>query len=189
MARLLGTVSSSVQKSFGSFESIASTTLGSNTTSITFSSIPQTYAALQLRIIARSTTSATTGATYLQVNGDSNAAVYTYHDLYGNGTGAYANGSGTGSYNFGPYFYFPAASASTDIFGVMIVDIHDYASTSKRKTIRFFRGEDRNGAGEVVLGSSLWTSTSAITQLVFTADAGNQLATKTTAALYGIKGA
>jgi hypothetical protein len=49
----------------------------------------------------------------------------------------------------------------------MIIDIQDYASTTKFKTIRVLTGNDRNGAGGIELNSVLWRSTSAITSLVF----------------------
>jgi hypothetical protein len=33
------------------------------------------------------------------------------------------------------------------VFGVAIIDILDYANTSKNKTVRALSGEDENGAG------------------------------------------
>jgi len=70
---------------------------------------------------------------------------------------------------------------------VSILDIIDYADTSKYKTVRGFSGSDRNGAGNIFLISGLWLSTSAISTITLTAD-GTNWTTSTTFALYGIKG-
>jgi hypothetical protein len=71
--------------------------------------------------------------------------------------------------------------------GAFIIDIQDYSSTSKNKTVRTFSGVDFNGSGSVNLYSSLWMSTSAISSLTLTSNTG-EFSTNTTFALYGIKG-
>jgi hypothetical protein len=71
----------------------------------------------------------------------------------------------------------------------MIIDIHDYASTTKNKTVRSFFGHDRNGAGSVYLYSGLWMNTGAITSLSLgQANFSGTFDTGTVASLYGIKG-
>ena len=73
-----------------SFESIASTTLASDTSSYTFSSIPQTYQHLQLRFITRNAAAATGfGDFRLTVNGASSS--YAWHKLSGDGSTAAAS--------------------------------------------------------------------------------------------------
>ena len=71
------------------------------------------------------------------------------------------------------------------MMGVLILDVHDYASTSKNKTIRSLNGNDQNGAGDIYLTSGLWLSTAAVTSLTLFTSA-NYL--NTTFSLYGIKG-
>jgi hypothetical protein len=72
-----------------------------------------------------------------------------------------------------------------------MIDIHDYASTTKNKTVRQFTGTDTNssasGAFRLGLGSGLWMSSSAITT-VSILPGGTAHAAGTTFALYGIKG-
>ena len=172
----------------GSYESIATAT-GSGT-SVTFSSIPSTYASLQLRCLSR-TTSGVAGAERITIrfNGDT-ATNYTLHDLYGNGTSALAEGYANTSYIYAQEAV-AGGGTTSNIMGVAIIDIHDYASTSKNKTVRIFNGIDGNTAStsyKVGLGSGVWRSTSAITSIALSFD-GSTMATTSTFALYGIKGA
>lgn len=168
------------------FESIASATGTGSNTSITFSSIPSTYQHLQLRIIARKTL--TDSFFYLQPNG-ATGSVYTYHELLGYGTGVAAAGFATGTYNNGPYLQLTKSNDTASTFGVAIVDIHDYASTTKTKTMRWISGADVNGDGNIFLASSMYNSTSAISSFTITCGSTGAFATGTTIALYGIKGA
>lgn len=181
---ILGTLSSGVAASTSSFESIATATASGSTNTITFSSIPSTYASLQIRIHAKDTAI----GSYLEMifNNDT-ASNYAYHSLTGNGSTASASGSATQGTirNIG---YVPAASA-TNIYGVSIIDIHDYASTTKAKTVRTIMGNDRNGSGEIRLQSGLWTSTSAINRIDISEVNLDNITSGSTFALYGIKGA
>ena len=163
------------------FESIATSTPNGVST-VTFSSIPSTYQHLQLRVLAK-----TAADTYfrIRVNGDTTTN-YSRHSLYGDGTSAGAQGNAVALSSF--------ASLGTivNVGGTqpagLIFDFHDYASTTKNKTIREFSGSDMNGSGEVRLASSLWLSTSAIDSITFFT-AGDNFSTGTTIALYGVKGA
>jgi hypothetical protein len=173
----------------GDFESIATVTVGSGgSATAVFDNIAGTYQHLQLRYCARGTrTGSTTDSVYLQYNSDTSSANYVrYHLLYGTGSvaGAEAQASGVAAQNLIPNV--TAASASASIFGVGVIDLLDYANTSKYKTVRGFGGHDRNGAGNVELTSGLWMSTSAITKITVGASAGN-LAEYSTFALYGVK--
>jgi len=175
----------------GKFESIATATGTGSSGVITFSSIPSTYKHLQIRGIAKDTYSA--GAvelpTRVRFNSDTGNN-YIMHNLNGNGTSAAAQYEATGTNAF---FKFRGSNLSSDatyanMNAVSILDIIDYADTSKYKTARGFSGNDRNGAGSIFLISGLWLSTSAISTITLTAD-GTNWTTSTTFALYGIKGA
>ena len=190
MAFIIGILASQqIAQNLGSFESIATQTLASNTASVTFSSIPSTYKHLQIRFLGRSTRAAADANIRLQMNGDT-ATNYSMHDLYGDGTSALATGSATQTYmDLGRA---PGTSVTnTSVFGVGIIDIIDYSSTSKNKTARSFWGYDTNATPSSLLGlrSGLWQSTSAITSItLFQASSASWLA-GSTIALYGIKGA
>jgi hypothetical protein len=174
-----------------SYESIATATPTSGTT-VTFSSIPSTYKHLQIRAIVRDTY---TGAGQLSLRARFNtintpsSTSYAAHYLMGNGTSASAVGESAGA-NF---IIQSSSGADTNIantFAASIIDIHDYASTTKNKTVRYMAGYDFNSAStdaSVSIGSGLWVSTEAITSITFIANAVAYKA-GTTFSLYGIKG-
>jgi hypothetical protein len=72
--------------------------------------------------------------------------------------------------------------------GVGIIDIHDYANTSKNTTSRHFLGVDNNGVGRIFMSSGMWPSTAAVNSVSIISEAGNWT-TASQFALYGIKGA
>lgn len=139
------------------YEWIASQTLSSSSSSVVFSSIPQNYKHLQIRMIAGDNTQ-TNNTFGLQFNSDTGSN-YASHGLRGNGStvSTNANTSQTGSYFF-------SVGGSTN-WGTAIIDIHDYASTTKNKTIRTLAGYDANGSGIIGLGSGLWLNTNAINSI------------------------
>jgi hypothetical protein len=187
---ILGTVASQFSgKSFGSYESIATYTATGGETAFTFSSIPATYVSLQLRTLVRNTsgTAGTAGST-IRFNGDTGSN-YTTHSLN-------ADGSTVAAYGYGsqPRIYIFSnevrGSSVSDTFGACIIDVIDYASTTKYKTLRAFGGGDINSAspsGKLALDSGAWMSTSAVNSLTITVGA-TAFAASSTFALYGIKG-
>ena len=169
-----------------SFESIATVTVGSGGSStVTFSSIPSTYAHLQIRAIVRGDGGNTDNGFYLRLNSDSGTN-YTRHRIRGDGSSASA--SANTSLDYAAQGGMPAGGAAANIFGTLIVDILDYADTNKYTTIRSLIGEDRNGAGSISLTSNLWLNTNAITSILLAFD-GPNMVQYSHFALYGIKGA
>jgi hypothetical protein len=171
----------------GAYESIASANGTGSSDTITFGSIPSTYQHLQIRFMAKSTFGSDNANNItVQFNGDTGSN-YARHNLYGDGANAAAEGS---SSQTSMQLRFLAPSTSVTLLGVGIIDILDYASTSKNKTMRYFGGVDTNGnaniVSPVVLGSGLYSSTSAVNSISFTCSTSN-FTTDTTFALYGIK--
>lgn len=184
----LGIFAASGAAAGGSFESIATATGTGSSNTITFSSIPSTYQHLQIRGIARNTNASNRADLAVRLNGDTGAN-YAQHNLSGNGSTASAGSNTGGTSAF--VGWTTAANATSNIVGACIIDIHDYASTTKNKIIRAFVGEDLNAASTdatVWLASALWLNTNAITSLSLFAPFGN-FTTTSTFALYGIKGA
>jgi len=187
----LGTFSQGVSGGGGaSFESIATTTLSTTTSTINFTNIANTYQLLQLRFIARDASAGTADASILFRLGNGSAdsgSNYAYHYLEGTGAVTGASGAATQT-----SILLPAAitegGVTASVFAAGIIDIHDYASTSKYKTVRSFQGNDRNGSGRIMLSSGLWQSTSAVDYVRIT-KTGTGFASGSTFALYGIKGA
>lgn len=168
-----------VTPSTSSYESIATVSVGSGGSStISFTSIPSTYKHLQLRYIAKTTSD---DVLTFRANSDSGTN-YTIHRLFGNGSSAGA--SATVSYNYGGI---GVLGGTADCFAGGVCDILDYASTTKNKTFRILNGRENNTSGVVELRSTLWASTSAITQLDFYTDNATNFSQYSHFALYGIK--
>ena len=160
------------------YDSIQTVTASGGETSLSFSSIPSTYKHLQIRCI---TSDASNAVVVMQYNNDTGAN-YSWHSMYGNGGSA---GAAQGS--SANYMYFLFSSVVASVYGASVVDILDYASTAKYKTLRSLSGSDENGSGNLTIHSGLWQSTSAINAIKIFPEAGN-FRQYTQFALYGIRG-
>ena len=172
------------------FESIATLSGNGSSGTITFNSIPSTYKHLQIRGIVRSTRAGTGYDWFnMQVNNDS-ATNYSWHIAMGQGASPYTSGAtGQTSMYVGAL---SQGSTTSTLTGNFITDIIDYQSTPKNKLIRTLYGHEINAAnaesntGQV---SGAWyNNTTAINSISFIIPAGGAWDTKTTIALYGIKG-
>ena len=163
------------------YDSIQTTTLSSSSGTFAFTSIPQTYTHLQIRMFTNTVrVGAPTGSGSLQYNSDSTATNYYTHALYANGAtvSAFAANENDGIWWLG--------DTTTNV--VSIVDILDYTNTNKYKTTRLLTGFDKNGSGSIGLVSTLWKNTAAISRIDFVNNSGYNYNTYTTCALYGIRG-
>jgi hypothetical protein len=169
-----------------SYESIATTTVGSGGSSfIDFTSIPSTYTHLQIRLICRDTGAFTERTLFMEYNGSSPTGSNAIHSLRGDGSTTFArNAINQGRYDSRAQI--PAASATANVFSAQIIDILDYANTNKTKVTRILTGYDANGSGNVGIESYLFNTTSAITSIRLYPN--NSFAQYSQIALYGIKG-
>jgi len=146
---------------------IASVNGTGSATSVTFSSIPQTFTHLQIRGFIRTAYASAFDTIYAyNYNNNTGSTGSAYHLLYGDGSSV-AAGSGTGSFST-PLGYCPGNSATANVYGVMVFDILDYTNTNKNKTTRTLFGYDNNGSGQVGLTSGLpltLPGTAAVTSL------------------------
>ena len=163
----------------GDYESISTTTLTGTATTVTFSSIPQTYTHLQIR--TNILTSSQFSSARITFNSDT-ATNYSFHNLYGNGSSATSDSGVSQAYMYA-YFLGGTSNPSSGVY-----DILDYTNTNKFKTWRGIEGIDANGSGYVNLTSGNWRSTSAITSITFTTVGGVTMNQYSSFALYGIKG-
>jgi hypothetical protein len=170
----------------GDYESIATVNGNGSATSLSFTSISGTYKHLQIRGIARNARVTTVDTAYFTINSDTSAA-YAYHYMQGNGANALAGGEFSKLPNNTSAFVAPGSSASANMFSAVVVDLLDYSSTNKTKTIRTFSGTDQNGSGNLWFDSVLWNNTAAITRIDINTGTGSAWSTYTTFALYGIK--
>jgi hypothetical protein len=183
----LGIIASSGGAPAGAYELIATQVLSSQTGTISFSSIPQTYRHLQIRVSAAQTNSGNYNDFYMYINNVFTAS-YHNHRLLGNGSQVQT------SANTGTQYTIAGKATSTDItnaFGAATIDIFDYTNTTKRKAYKSLHGSISGSAGSgpiVELSSGMTGGSSAITTidlflLTFQFLVGSRFS------LYGIKGA
>jgi hypothetical protein len=160
------------------FELIATSLVATNGTDVVFTSVPSTYKHLQVRFTTRSSTTSVSD-TILRLNED-DGANYAWHELQGNGStvASFANTSQTLI-----RIATQPASTQTNIFAAGVVDILDYASTTKNKTVRVLAGNTSTDR-RIQLYSGVRLSTPAIT----TVRVGGPLGSNSRVSLYGIKG-
>ena len=162
------------------FESIATYIVGSGgEASVTFSSIPDAYKHLQIRAFTGVSASM---AAYIRFNGDSTNS-YAGHTLEADGGAVAFGGGGPGS-----AIYF-AEQNNANSWGISVVDILDYSSTTKFKAIKCLAGYQNDGSGgRIRLAGGNWqNSSSKISSITMTPNSGvwNQY---THFAIYGIRG-
>lgn len=158
------------------YDPIATTTLGSTTNTITFSSISSSYT--DLRIVTVGTMTAGYDA-ILRINGDSGN---NYSGIFIRGNGSAA--SATNSTAAGQY-YLNAGGYSSSIPFLAEIDIFSYAGSTYKSFLSRLSG-DTNGSGWTVNGTGMWLSTSAITSVSLIASSTAVWSVGTTATLYGI---
>lgn len=191
--RILGVTASSILKVTSSYESIASATGTGSSNTITFNSIPSTYASLQIRGLYIDSNSSDDRQNMLVKFNNDTSSTPPAHFLRARNDGVSAYSDFRSSGNFVLWYSGQASPSQSNLIGgVQIIDIHDYASTTKYKTVRSLTGTQDNGytsnASGIVLNSALWENTAAITSITLTSHGGN-FTTNSTFALYGIKGA
>lgn len=171
----------------GDFESIATVSVGSGgAANAEFTSIPATYAHLQIRAIAKAAATASDAAYDLRLSFNSNTtgSDYNEHYLYGNGSSVGA-GVNTNNRIIGTSM----GSGNASMFAVNVYDILDYANTNKYKTIRTLCGWDANGSGQVTFMSQVWMKTNAINSITIDFNTGPSFGQYSHFALYGIRSA
>jgi hypothetical protein len=183
-----------VSAAAGSFDLLETQTLGSSTSSVTFSSLSSyasTYQHLQLRILTRTDRGgADSDPVILQFNSDTGSN-YTRHGLggynFGGSSAVYSN-AGTSQTSLFLAEAMPVSSSTANAFGAIVTDILDPFETTKNKTVRSLNG--MNAAwSSIELRSGAWLSTTAVSSIVIKPLVGSNLVTGSRFSLYGIKAA
>jgi hypothetical protein len=160
------------------YVAIATTTVGAGgASSISFTSIPQTYTDLKISLSGRTTYNGGPGDNIsVTLNGN---AVYGIRTLYGTGSSVVSG--------YDP-FITNSAGATANTFGNADFYFPNYTS-SNNKTVSFDGVTENNATlAYQFLTAGLWTTTSAITSISLAGQAGGSTWTQySTATLYGIK--
>ncbi len=168
------------------FTLISSVTVGSGgAANIDFTSIPQTYTDLLLKVSARSTAAPGVAVDNLnaQFNGNT-AVVYSEKGLGGNGSAAYSqqytrNLVGVGLLN--------SSNSTANTFGNSEIYIPNYAGSNNKSSSADGVTENNATASWVEMDAGLFSNTSAITSIKLSC--GGNFVQYSTAYLYGISNA
>ena len=154
------------------YTQIASTTLGSAASSVTFSSIAGTYTDLVLVINGASSAG---DSPLVYINGDYGS---NYSETFLRGDGSAAS---SGRISSGGYIN-TAINPTANVRLMEILQFQNYSNTTTNKTVLWRGGTDAN---LVVLGVALWRNTAAINSILVNVGSGN-FTTGSTFNLYGI---
>ena len=157
------------------YEKIATTTLGSANTTISFGSIAASWTDLRMVLVCKASTAMDA---YVQYNSDTGSN-YSLTEINGNGSAA----SSLRTINATYILLDSNGSISAAQPQLFTFDIFSYAG-STFKTCLINMSRDYNGSGNVTNTVGLWRSTSAINTITITGTAN--FAIGTTATLYGI---
>lgn len=151
---------------------------------ISFTSIPSTYNAVEIVFLGRSTAAASTDSIYVQVNGDTGNNYSRQIDWSNNST---ATAYGTSGSPSGYPGYMPAASASAGAYGVMRMIVPFYAESTFSvigSQITFAFNNAANATYRMD-ATSVWHNTAALNRIDLNLLSANWT-TGTKARLYGI---
>lgn len=162
---------------------ISSNTLGSDTASVTFSSIPNTYTDLEIRISARGTLNDVIDLVNLTINNDS-SALYSWTMVNGDGTAAQSNR--TSGKTIADIRYIDGNNGTANTFGTTVIYIPSYTVSQNKPFSAFSAQEQSSTNAQMANLALLYRSTSAITSLNFTPNGAN-FKTGSSFYLYGIK--
>ena len=160
------------------YEKIATTTLGSASSSVSFTSISGAYTDLRIIIVTGQTP--LNNAISWQYNSDTGTN-YSNTALLGNGTSAFSTRASTQ-----PRITGFGDLGSSALSSLIKIDINNYSNTTTYKTAltRF----DSIPKGRTAAVVSLWRSLSAITSIAFSFENGSDtFPTGSTFTIYGIK--
>ena len=169
------------------YDLLESTTLSTSASGVTFDSLGSysDYKSFQIRWVARTDRAGTDGPIGLNVNGvfGGGAGTYAQHGLQ-------ANGSTVTSFAvIDPYYStvgnVPGSTQDANVYGAGVIDVSDWASTTKKKTFRSVGGF-AGSSKFVSLYSLLRNSTDAVTSIEVFAG-GNNFIAGSRFSLIGIK--
>jgi hypothetical protein len=163
----------------GTYEKIATTTLGSATATVTFSSISGAYTDLVL-VTGDILNTTNLANMYLRFNSDSGS---NYSRVFIEGSGSAASASRTTNET-----YMLAGRSYGGDRTMNIFHIQNYSNTTINKSVlcRYGSGGTSSSTGAT---AGLWRSTSAIDSILIGIEGGYNFSSDATFTLYGIKAA
>ena len=165
------------------YVNIATQTLGSNVSSVTFSSIPSTYTDLMFRLSVRTSAGGAASSYIFRINGDT-ASNYSQTRIEGNGATTLSARTSNVTLFVG---YYPTSSGATaNTFANQEIYIPNYLSSTSKSMSMFSVTENNATTAYIDNTAFLYRGTSPITSITFDGD-GNNFVAGSSFYLYGIK--
>ena len=156
---------------------LATVTLGTAASAVTFSSIPATYRDLILVVSAPITTSP--AVPFVRFNGDTG---FNYNTVVAEG---FPSSTGSQAYLDRTNFNLVRTSeSSTTIPSIYSIQLMDYSATDKHKTGLIRTADFGSGKEGATMWAGRWANTSAITSILFAVT--TSFAANSTFSLYGV---
>jgi hypothetical protein len=170
-----------------SYDLLATEILTGTQASIVFDNLTSTYGAdyqhLQIRMTSRDTKSDTTANFLLRIN-EVTTNSYAHHRLYASLSSL--NGYASTSTSAIIAGVTTSANAPSSAFGSTVIDVLDFASTSKTTTTRSFSGAVAAN-NYLVFSSGLYNSTDAVASVTILGESSNSFVAGSRFSLYGIR--
>jgi hypothetical protein len=164
---------------------IASNTLGSSAASVTFSSIPNTYTDLVLKISARSNEAVADSSFNIKFN--STTTAYSRIRLRGTGS-AVTNSLQSNASSIDSSDNVTGSTATTNTFSNVEIYIPSYTASQNKPVSLFNVLEDNATAANMNVSAALWRNTSAISSITMDGiPSSGQFVSGSSFFLYGIK--
>lgn len=165
---------------------IASNTLSSSATSVSFSSIPNSFTDLVVRYSVRGANAFSSETLFIRFNGVTSS--YNKTDLQATGTAA-ASGTQSSASNL-QIGVFNGGTSISNTFTPAEIYIPNYAVTRNKPlgAVSFFESNSTTaGDWYIFADGGFWTNTSAINSIAFSQSSGRDFASGSSFFLYGIK--
>jgi hypothetical protein len=169
----------------GAYDLLETTVLTSSASSVSFTSIDQSYTHLQIRMTSRLDGTGTVSQLRARLNSDTGSN-YNSHFLQGDGSSVSSFGySGSESYHRLSNQVNGGTTANS--FQAGVLDILDYTNASKNTTLRHLYGFHTAEATRIGLWSSAYFQTTAVSGVeIF--PSGDNFISGSRFSLYGVKG-
>lgn len=166
---------------------ITRTELTSDTSSITFSSIPDTYDHLELSGYSRSASASTSDGIEMHFTPDGGSVDSTVSNYYLQWFYGEGNTDSAGTENNDDFAYGPADNADSNVFAAWTVFIPNYRLTDRHKTSFTHMGfGDANDETYSLLNTRRWANTAEIDAITLTQASGSNFKAGTIVELRGV---
>ncbi len=145
------------------YQLISSTTLGSNQSTVVFSSIPQTYTDLVIRASIRGSGGGTNDQLSIWFNGETSGTNYSYTNLQGN-VSSVLSGSASNTSDT-RIFWINATAATASTFANVEIYIPSYRASISKPLNAMSMAEDNSTTTRLGTNSLLWRNTAAINSI------------------------